>query len=406
MNPLLISGFGTSINVDKRKLIINNKLKNQKLEFYPHQIKHDSIIVDGHTGNITFEAMRWLMKHNVQLTLLNWNGNLLAATLPQPANGGKLKIKQYQKYLDNKTRFKVAQKFVDSKINSSQNLLKELSKYYPLDISKLGKTIEKEYQNYEKTLQESNKPVFTLLLALEGRVAQLYFGNLSKIFLIIAPEFHFERRWVQENRRNYNAADEVNALLNYGYAVLESEIKKTINTAGLDSQVGFLHELTLYSTPLVYDLQELFRWLIDLSVIQLMENKRLQKSNFIVTENYHLRLREKTAKMLIEKIKHNFNRKVPYKNKNYSYQTILNDAVQQLTNFVYGKKKEFEFEVPVIQIQREDSLDIREKILKMTPDQRRKFGINKSTLWYMKKNLKSGKNIKIYDKTFSKINSK
>ena len=28
MNPLLISGFGTSINVDKRKLIIQNKLKN------------------------------------------------------------------------------------------------------------------------------------------------------------------------------------------------------------------------------------------------------------------------------------------------------------------------------------------------------------------------------------------
>ncbi len=404
MNPLLLTGFGTSINVDRRKLIINNKLKNQKLEFHPHQIKHDSIIVDGHTGNITFEAMRWLMKHNVQLTLLNWDGNLLASTLPQAANGGKLKIKQYQKYLDSKTRFEIAQKIVDSKIKSSQNLLNELSKYYQLDISKINKTIEKEYQNYEKSLQVSEKPVFTLLMALEGRVAQLYFGNMSKIFLLIAPEFNFERRWVQENRRNYNAADEVNALLNYGYAVLESEIKKTINTAGLDSQVGFLHELTLYSTPLVYDLQELFRWLIDLSVIQLIEDKKLQKSDFIVTENYHLRLREKTAKMLIDKIKHNFNRKVPYKNKNYSYQTILNDAVQQFANFVYGKKKEFEFEVPAIQIQREDSLDIREKISKMTPEERKKLGINKSTLFYMKKNLKSGKNIKIYDKTWSKIN--
>ncbi|KKM77032.1 hypothetical protein LCGC14_1374230, partial [marine sediment metagenome] len=87
-----------------------NILQKQKLEFHPHQIKHDSIIVDGHTGNITFEAMRWLMKHNVQLTLLNWNGNLLASTLPQAANAGKLKIKQYQKYLDNKTRFEIAQK--------------------------------------------------------------------------------------------------------------------------------------------------------------------------------------------------------------------------------------------------------------------------------------------------------
>jgi len=76
------------------------------------------------------------------------------------------------------------------------------------------------------------------------------------------------------------------------------------------------------------------------------------------------------------------------------------------SNYIW--KKKFEFEVPAIQIEREDSLDIREKISKMTPEQRKKLGINKSTLWYMKKNLKknlkSGKNIKIYDKTWSKIN--
>lgn len=59
MNPLLISGFGTSINVDKRKLIVTNRLKNQRLEFNPHKIEHNSIIIDGHTGNISFESMRF-----------------------------------------------------------------------------------------------------------------------------------------------------------------------------------------------------------------------------------------------------------------------------------------------------------------------------------------------------------
>ena len=83
LNPLLITGFGTSINVDKRKLIITNKLKNTRLEFYPHKINHDGIIIDGHTGNITFETMRWLMKHNINLTLLNWNGQLLANVMPE-----------------------------------------------------------------------------------------------------------------------------------------------------------------------------------------------------------------------------------------------------------------------------------------------------------------------------------
>ena len=53
-----VTGFGTSINVDKRRLIITNKLKGTRREFYPHKINHDGIIIDGHTGNITFEAMR------------------------------------------------------------------------------------------------------------------------------------------------------------------------------------------------------------------------------------------------------------------------------------------------------------------------------------------------------------
>jgi len=56
-------------------------------------------------------------------------------------------------------------------------------------------------------------------------------------------------------------------LLNYGYAILESEIRKTINGIGLDYSIGFLHEINQSRTPLVYDIQELFRWLIDISVI-------------------------------------------------------------------------------------------------------------------------------------------
>ncbi len=86
MKPLLINGFGTSITVDKRKLIIDNRKNNDHLEFYPHQIDYDSIIIDGHTGNISFEAIRWLMKHDITVLTLNWNGNLLATINPKETN--------------------------------------------------------------------------------------------------------------------------------------------------------------------------------------------------------------------------------------------------------------------------------------------------------------------------------
>src|SRR3970040_2402965 len=110
MNPLLVSGFGTSINVKKRKLIINNKLNNKKYEFYPHKIDYDSIILDNHSGFITFDGIKWLMKHNIPLTILNWNGNILGITLPESPISGKLKIKQYQAYLSINKRYEISEK--------------------------------------------------------------------------------------------------------------------------------------------------------------------------------------------------------------------------------------------------------------------------------------------------------
>jgi hypothetical protein len=43
------------------------------------------------------------------------------------------------------------------------------------------------------------------------------------------------------------------------------------------------------------------------------------------------------------------------------------------------------------------------KILTMTTEERKAKGINKSTLWYQRNNLKMGKNINVYNKVRVKI---
>ena len=193
-------------------------------------------------------------------------------------------------------------------------------------------------------------------------------------------------------------------MLNYGYAISESEIRKAVNGIGLDYSIGFLHEINQSRTPLVYDIQELFRWIIDISVLQLLEEKKIKKLDFITTENYHIRLREDAAKMLIDKINSNFNAKYNYKNnKQYSYQIILQDNLQQLSNFIMERKREFEFNIPRMKLSRNDNLKLKEKILNMTIDERKRLGINKSTLWYIKKNLSEGKTPKIYERTLTEI---
>jgi len=173
-------------------------------------------------------------------------------------------------------------------------LLKALSSFYDMDLSTINKEIERvDYDNVNN------------LMMYEGRIASAYWSELTKIFNSLAKDFHFEGRKNLSYSWNMNASNPINALPNYGYAILESMVRKDINTIGLDVSIGYLHEMAPSKHPLVYDLQELFRNVVDYSVIELMENK-LKKSDFITTENYHIRLKPNTAKLLIEKNQEQF----------------------------------------------------------------------------------------------------
>jgi CRISPR-associated protein Cas1 len=97
------------------------------------------------------------------------------------------------------------------------------------------------------------------------------------------------------------------------------------------------------------------------------------------------------------------NTAVTYKKKQYSYQYVLRDNIQTLANYISDKQKELRFNVPGVPIKRNDDNKTKEYILNLTSEQRKALGINKSTLWYIQKNLRDGKKVKLYDKVRSKI---
>ncbi|MEM3503970.1 MAG: hypothetical protein QW134_07080 [Nitrososphaeria archaeon] len=106
---------------------------------------------------------------------------------------------------------------------------------------------------------------------------------------------------------------------------------------------------------------------------------------------------------MIEKIKLNFNARALYNSKYYSYQNVLYENVRLLANYIMGESSKLQFNVPEFRIKREDSTDIRNKVLSLTPQDRKRLGINKSTLWYMQNNIKARKKIKIYRKLRNKL---
>jgi len=183
----------------------------------------------------------------------------------------------------------------------------------------------------------------------------------------------------------------VNVMLNYGYALLEAECLKAINTVGLDAHVGFLHNMTSSRNNLVYDLQEPFRFLVDLAVINLVETEKIDTKDFIRTESYSLRLKSSGAKKVTEEFQKWMNKIVPYQKKSVTWKYVLLLKTRELVQYLVEKRKSFDFCNPEFTIERQDSDDIRQKILSISYTDWKNLGFSKGTLHYMKQNAKADK---------------
>jgi len=382
MKILLLDGYGIDMRVDGGKLHIKEGRSSpeeepQKYIFFPKRIDIDSIIVYGRSGNITLDAIRWLIKHNVQISILNWDGKLLTTMLPPESTNVKTKFAQYHAFEDQKKRVEIAKKFIEAKFNKSQSVIDYLKLRYPevnFDISD-----ELSKLDGAKTIRE--------IMGVEGGLAWKYWNEFSKA---IPEKYEFCSR-IDQYRRPMGSGDMVNTMLNYGYALLEAECLRVINTVGLDPHVGFLHEMNPSKNSLAYDLQEPFRFLVDLAVINLVENGTMDKKDFIVTENYNLRLRGLGGKKVANEFSNMLNKPVNYGDKQTTWGSVLLLKARELAHNLTGKSKELDFVSPEFGVNRVDSHEIRQKILNISYVDWKKLGFSKGTLHYMKQNAKSDK---------------
>ncbi|MDK2946846.1 MAG: CRISP-associated protein Cas1 [Methanolobus sp.] len=248
--------------------------------------------------------------------------------LPPESTNVKTKFAQYQAYEDAETRLKIARKFIEAKFDKTQVVLDYLKQRYPSidydftdDFAKLKKA---------KTIKE--------IMGVEGGVAYKYWNEFSKA---IPEKYDYESR-IDSSRRPKGAGDMVNVMLNYGYALLEAEALRAINAVGLDPHVGFLHEMNTSKNSLAYDLQEPFRFLVDLAVLSLIERDCMEKKDFIRTESYSLRLRPTGAKKLTEEINQWFNKRVGYKGNMTMWSYVMFLKTRELAQYLVGKRQKTE----------------------------------------------------------------
>jgi CRISPR-associated protein Cas1 len=90
----------------------------------------------------------------------------------------------------------------------------------------------------------------------------------------------------------------------------------------------------------VYDLQEPFRWLCDVTVIEAFEFGVLDLKDFyFMGDDYRYHIEVEAKRRLLELLKNRFNAGARYKDKTWKWDTVIHNKAQELAHFLLEKSK-------------------------------------------------------------------
>jgi CRISP-associated protein Cas1 len=95
--------------------------------------------------------------------------------------------------------------------------------------------------------------------------------------------------------RNRYATHPINAMLNYAYAVLESQVRISTVAQGLDPMIGYLHACRPGRAALVYDLMEPLRPQVNRLMLDFIGSRTLSPRDFVLNTHGTCRLHPQLA---------------------------------------------------------------------------------------------------------------
>ncbi|MDQ3834543.1 MAG: CRISPR-associated endonuclease Cas1 [Actinomycetota bacterium] len=302
--PLVLNGHGVRLRIHQGSLVIQNGFthypqERQELRLFPGDQRLPSrIIVLDSDGSISLDVIKWLSQQQIPLVVLNWQGEVVSVVGGGTAYDPALREAQLAAQ-KNSMGLQISIQLIRDKIINSQATLRTLPSFLGRDIA-LSK-IEAILEELEFTPPES----IEALRVVEAQAALVYFTCWQLLPLNwkgtgrhpIPREWHYVGvRQSLLGGNNRHATHPVNAMLNYAYAVLESQVRTVTFAEGLDPTIGYLHACRPKRMALVYDLMEPLRPQVDRLALDLVLSHTFSPSEFILRTNGVCRLHPQLAR--------------------------------------------------------------------------------------------------------------
>jgi len=305
-------------------------VKNEDKVFEVSVKKVDSILITT-SAYFSTDAVKFAVDNNIDIVFLDYFGNPYGRVWHSKLGSTTL-IRRYQlEYSTGEKGLKLAKEWIIKKIDNQINLLTELKnvrKGKEIQLQNIIDSISQKkeiLQNLQGTIEEKRNQI----MVTEAGISKDYFSAISYIM----PEPY------KFNGRSRNPAkDEFNCLLNYGYGVLYSLVEKACIIAGLDPYIGFLHTDNYNKKSFVFDLIELYRILVDKTVIHLFSKRQVKKEHFDKIRG-GLTLNQAGKALLITAFNEMMDKTVRYKGRNIKNRNIVQLECHHIANSFIKESK-------------------------------------------------------------------
>jgi len=293
-------GYGIRVQVERGHLVLEDGIgpdrRYARLPRIGHGLKR--LVLIGSDGMVTRAALRWLADQNAAFVMLDRDGSVLVITGPVGPSDARLRRSQSLAHDSGKAH--ISRELISQKLQGQERIVREtIGDASTANVIASARSL----LSAAKTVQEVRQ--------LESQAAQAYWSTWHSLPVNFPVS---DLRRIPEHWRTFGtrkspltgsprlAVNPANAMLNYMYALLESEAQLAASAVCLDPGIGFLHVDTDARDSLACDLMEPVRPQVDAFLLDWILTEPLRREWFFERGDGLCRLTAAFAETLSESL--------------------------------------------------------------------------------------------------------
>jgi CRISPR-associated endonuclease Cas1 len=292
-------GYGIQVRVDRGHLLFEDGIGPDRQRYRLPRVRHglERLTVIGSDGMISLAALRWMADMDVAFTLLERDGTVLATTGPVGPSDARLRRAQALA-VHSGSAVHIARELIDRKIAGQERVAR-----YTLLTTQTADTIA----HHRAQLVAADS--LDRIREIESHAAVAYWSAWRALPMNFPRK---DEQRIPDHWRTFGtraspltrsprlAVNPPNAVLNYLYAVLESECRLALAALGLDPGMGVLHVDIPARDSLALDLMEAVRPEVDDFLLKWVTREMLKREWFFEQRDGNCRLMAELAVKLSE----------------------------------------------------------------------------------------------------------